>query len=319
MRVSNSEVQVFKRCRREWWLTHFEHLAPVSFKEGRSPLWLGSLVHIGMETFENARMAGKNHLEAGTLALQAVELASKPPLEPAGQPARLTDPKDLKMALTMLEGYFDWLLEEGADSTYETIGVEGRLSMTLPNGVEYIGKYDALIRDLITGFLRVVDTKTVGSLKNPTFKLQTDEQILGYVALMRDRIEKEGLREHLDGAMYNMLRKVLRTSTANPPFYDRHDIHFNKAEIATFLARLVEVTNEMMRLDQRLRECDTIAERAIVAYPTPTDDCSWRCNFFSVCPMFNDGSRVEDALAEQYAEFDPYARYDEDDEEETQT
>lgn len=204
----------------------------------------------------------------------------------------------------MLEGYFDWLLDEGADSTYQTLAVEGKLSMMLPNGVEYIGKYDTLIRDLVTGFLRVVDTKTVQSLKNPTFKLQTDEQILGYVALMRASTE-----EHVDGAMYNMLRKVLRTPTANPPFYDRHDIRFNKAEIETFLARLVEVTNAMVRLDARLRECDTIAERAIVAYPTPTDDCSWRCNFFSVCPMFNDGSRVEDALVEQYVKFDPYDRY----------
>lgn len=310
MRVSNSEVQVFKRCRREWWLTHFEHLTPAAFKEGQSPLWLGTLVHLGMEAFEFARLNDSSHAAASVLAIQAVELAANPPLDTVDIPTRSTDPKDLRLALTMLDGYFDWLLDEGMDSTYVTISVEGRLDMTLPNGVVYVGKYDALIRDLVTGFLRIVDTKTVQSLKSPTFKLQTDEQILGYVALLQAHIERDGSTDHVDGAMYNMLRKVLRTATANPPFYGRHDIHYNRAEIATFLARLVEVTNEMMRLDQRLRECDTIAERAIVAYPTPTDDCSWRCNFFSVCSMFNDGSRVEDALVTQYVKFNPYDRYD---------
>jgi hypothetical protein len=46
-----------------------------------------------------------------------------------------------------------------------------------------------------------------------------------------------------------------------------------------------------------------------VAYPRPSADCTWKCPFFSVCPMFDDGSAVEQAIDELYEVSDPYAYY----------
>jgi hypothetical protein len=47
-----------------------------------------------------------------------------------------------------------------------------------------------------------------------------------------------------------------------------------------------------------------------VAYPSPRDTCSWDCDYFAVCPMFDDGSRAEDMLTGLYHEVDPLARYE---------
>jgi hypothetical protein len=51
----------------------------------------------------------------------------------------------------------------------------------------------------------------------------------------------------------------------------------------------------------------------IVAYPHPTRDCSWKCQFQSICPMFDDGSAVERAIEDQFVVGSPYAYYGESD------
>ena len=57
---------------------------------------------------------------------------------------------------------------------------------------------------------------------------------------------------------------------------------------------------------------DTGAEPSYVAYPRPTRDCKWKCQFFAICPMFDDGSAAEQAISEMYEESDPYAYYNTD-------
>ena len=46
-----------------------------------------------------------------------------------------------------------------------------------------------------------------------------------------------------------------------------------------------------------------------VAYPTPRDTCTWDCDFFLVCPLFDDGSRVEDMIDRYYVKGDPLSYY----------
>jgi hypothetical protein len=51
-----------------------------------------------------------------------------------------------------------------------------------------------------------------------------------------------------------------------------------------------------------------------VAYPRPSGDCSWKCPFFAICPMFDDGSAVESAIEAHYEASDPYDYYKTNDE-----
>ena len=49
----------------------------------------------------------------------------------------------------------------------------------------------------------------------------------------------------------------------------------------------------------------------VYAYPNPTTECRWKCPFFSICPMFDDGSDVESAINDDYQTVNPYAYYGE--------
>jgi hypothetical protein len=52
------------------------------------------------------------------------------------------------------------------------------------------------------------------------------------------------------------------------------------------------------------------ADNRYACPPNPTDFCTWGCQFFKICAMFDDGSHVADALAAEYVRSDPYHYYD---------
>jgi hypothetical protein len=47
-----------------------------------------------------------------------------------------------------------------------------------------------------------------------------------------------------------------------------------------------------------------------VAYPKPSRDCKWKCQFFTICTLIDDGSSSEQAISEMYEVADPYAYYE---------
>ena len=59
------------------------------------------------------------------------------------------------------------------------------------------------------------------------------------------------------------------------------------------------------------RRLDAGESHLSAAYPHPTGDCHWRCEFFSVCSMLDDGSRAEDMLQSLFVVGDPLERYPE--------
>jgi hypothetical protein len=114
--------------------------------------------------------------------------------------------------------------------------------------------------------------------------------------------------QHVDGALYNMLRKVKRGKTAKPPFYMRETIIHNADEVESYRLRLIGLITNVIEFEERIAQLGEIGVR-MFAQPTVTRDCSWDCDFFNVCGMFDDGSRVEDAIRELFEERDPHARY----------
>lgn len=296
--TSNSEVQTFKDCYRKWWLMYILKLE-AKHDDATGPLWIGTMVHKGVEGHDRAIMAG----EADPAAAGMRSLSST--IAAAMAEGRLFDPKEVDLSSIMLEGYFEYVQEENLEAFKEIVAVEVELEKVLEDGTHFLGKLDAVERDKRTGFLNVRDTKTVQSVKTPTWMLQIDEQLLGYNMLARS-----AYGEHVDGGTYSMIRKVKRTATAKPPFFARHDVRYNRLELESFEARLLETLADMRRRESRLVDhTDDLVGAARVAYPHPTRDCSWKCPFVNVCPMFNDGSRVADALAENYQKRDPLERY----------
>lgn len=112
--------------------------------------------------------------------------------------------------------------------------------------------------------------------------------------------------EWVDGGLYNMLRKVKRTARAKPPFFAREEVRHNVHELRSYWKRVYGMVSDIITTKMVL---DTGGDPLVACYPTPRKDCSWDCDFFAVCGMFDDGSDVEPLLADIFTEIDPHQRY----------
>lgn len=322
--VSNSEVQTLKDCPRRWWLAWHRGLKPRRRQviDARST---GQRMHVALAALYTpngsirdatkallyAQRADRRDLDAQLLRetfyeseeiYNAVVEAEK----------SLTSAFDLEHA--MLEGYLEWMQETGVDENLEVVSVEQRVEIELPlelsrtarwriGTVKLIAKLDARVRNTLTGAIKFIDHKTVGTLHDPT--LGINQQMLHYHAV-EELANPDGPRS--EGALYNMLRKVKRTRSAKPPFYARIPIDHNKFELEGYGRQLYGIIDRFEKLEPALERHPDLHQ--MIVPPRPSRDCAWKCDFFKICRMFDDGSRVEAAIEEHYETGDPLAYYD---------
>lgn len=318
--LTNSEVATWQRCRRKWWLTFYRRLiyGQVDYFGARS---IGNRVHRALEIFYRDGTDARAALEA---AIEADWQAIVTQVNEHGVPGhedtllaelagRFQDATQLERA--MVEGYVQWLEETGADANYKVVGAEQVVSGVLrgevagePVEVMVTGKMDARLERLSDGARLFMDHKTVDQFTAARKVLHLDAQILHYHLL--EWLATQG-ESYCQGALYNMLRKVKRTAQAKPPFYERVEVHRNAHEVESYRQRLLGAARDIQRVT---RELDAGAAHLQVVYPNPTKACSWDCDYFLICPLFDDGSRVEDAIASMYREGDPLERYSKDQE-----
>lgn len=296
--VSNSEIQTYKDCKRKWMLGSYLGLK-LKQHTVTGPLALGTRVHAALEAYYTD---GADLLKTHSALLDRdrqellIDMRDVTELENEGELGRI-----------MLEGYIEWLEETGADSEWEVVSAERVVSAPLFDGkVELRGKLDMRVRRLADDVLLFVDHKTAANFADLTRTAYIDEQFLTYHMLEMVSPVEDGSR--CDGGVYNMLKKVKRTGSARPPFYERMEVRHNKQMLHSFWNRLHGEIGDMMRLKAQL---DAGADHRQVAYPRPSRDCTWKCPFFAVCPLIDDGSAAEQMLDELYEVHDPNARYTE--------
>lgn len=317
-RISHSEMKTFLRCRRKWWLSQFRRLTPKG-ADPTGPLKSGSRVHVAMEAFYTPE--GPHPLDA----LKAAQdedwkryvrvLVADGDVPDQGTTEAFN--KDCELERIMVAGYGDWIAETGADAGLEVIATEEIITVKASafnerlveahhgEDFEVVGKLDMRLRREMDGARLFLDHKTAKSTTDAVPTLAMDPQMLHYHWLEAQSTDGAWC----DGALYNVLKKVKRTKTAKPPFYARYEVHHNADEIEAYELRMVHVIAEIFALESRLRTAMGHPMSAQIAYPTPTRDCAWDCPFVSVCPMFDDGSRPEHALADAFREADPLERY----------
>ena len=297
IRLSNSELQVFKDCRRKWWLTYYRRLQP-KYKDMTGALAFGSRIHAALD----------DHYAKGIPLLKA-----HADLVDTDRQTLLADFQDThqleqeaEMGRIMLEGYEQWVTENGIDAELEVISTEEQIVAPLFNGqVELQGKLDMRVRRKADGVRMFRDFKTVGgSLSDFANLAPMNEQVLTYMLL---ESTKKDEAERSEGGIFTLLKKVKRTANARPPFYDQIEVRHNIFTMRSFWNRIHGTISDLMNVRNAL---DTGAEPAYVAYPRPTRDCKWKCQFFAICPMFDDGSAAEQAISDAYEVADPYAYYD---------
>jgi hypothetical protein len=298
IRLSNSEIQTFKDCRRRWWLTYYRRLQP-KYKDSTGALALGTRIHAALdEYYAKGTPLLKAHADIlnaeKELLLQDFRDVSE--LEKEGELGHI-----------MLEGYLQWNEEEGIDADLEMISTEETIVMPMFNGeVELQGKLDMRVRRKADGVRMFRDFKTVGgSLSDFANLAPMNEQILTYMVLEQS---KDGGTERSDGGIFTMLKKVRRSAAARPPFYDQIEVRHNIFTLRSFWDRLHGTVTDLMRVRTAL---DKGEQPSFHAYPSPSRDCKWKCKFYSICTLVDDGSAAEQAITEMFVEADPYAYYGE--------
>lgn len=310
---SNSEIQTFKDCRRKWWLSYYRGLTPKEHKF-LGPLAIGGRIHRALQDWyvpiTQWRLDPRDGIElhiASDLNVIHNTYGNEPPENFMKQFFKEAD-----LERIILDGYMDWLEETGADEPYQIIAPEEYIEM--PWSTErfddriamLIGRLDVRIRHLRSGMTFFMDHKTLASIDTPL--LVSDEQMLMYTLLLKSVVGDTA------GAIYNMLKKVRRSATAKPPFFNRVEVSYNRHQVNTFVRHLGIILEEISSVEEKLSRTKEPwnIEHHDVIYPRPTRDCSWKCDFYKVCSMFDDGSRVEDMISEHYKEIDPLAYYHQD-------
>jgi hypothetical protein len=261
------------------------------------PLALGSRVHKALENHYNDPSKGLLNEWSELVAADRITLE-----------AEWRDTTDFdneaELGRIMLEGYLEWNSEEGIDSELEVVSNEERLTTTLLDGrVELMAKIDQRVRRKVDGVRLFRDWKTTANFSDLTKGAQLNEQFLTYQVI---EATQKNEKERCEGALVTMLKKVKRTATARPPFYDQIEIRHNVFALRNFWTRLHGELSDMVAVRDAL---DSGVDHQLVAYPTPSRDCSWKCDFYAVCPMFDDGSAVEAAIEMGYQKREPYDYY----------
>jgi RecB family exonuclease len=296
IRISNSEIQTFKDCRRRWWLSYYRRLQPKT-QQMTGALALGSRVHEALDMYYSKNIP---LLEAHA---QLVEIDKQKLIESYRDTYDLES--EAELGRIMLDGYLQWVEENGIDAELEMISTEEIIEMPLmDNSVILQGKIDMRVKRRADGVRMFRDFKTVGgSFTDFGSMAHMNEQILTYMMLETAQ-NKEG--ERSEGGIFTMLKKVKRSANAKPPFYEQIEVRHNVFALRSFWQRIHGTLTDMMNARKFL---DEGGDHRFIAYPHPTRDCKWKCSFFTICPMFDDGSAAEAALEDAYEVSNPYAYY----------
>jgi hypothetical protein len=298
IRISNSEIQTFKDCRRRWWFSYYRRLKPKQ-QEFTGALALGSRIHEALDQYYSSDM----ELDLLEIHSKLVEADRKILMDAYRDTSDLES--EAELGHIMLAGYLEWVEEEGIDVELERISNEEIISMPMFDGrVELQGKLDMRVRRKSDGARMFRDFKTVGgSFTEFGSTAHMNEQILTYMVLEAAQ-NKNG--ERSDGGIFTMLKKVKRTANAKPPFYQQIEVRHNIYALRNFWKRLTGAVGDMLNVRDQL---DAGADHQIVAYPKPSRDCKWKCQFFSVCPLMDDGSAAEAAIEDSFVAGNPYDYY----------
>lgn len=290
-RISNSELSTFKTCKRQWYLAYIRKLVPRrEDPTGVAPI--GTRIHAVLAEFYRPKSAVEK------LAFNPIALHNQLVTEDLIRHPEKADKinKEGDLSRIMLEGYFEWVEETGADEGLIVLGSEKKLEHEIVPGIVLQGKLDARVKREQGDAIMVIDHKSQANFEPPF-----TEQMKTYLLLNL----LENPNERVDGAIYNILRRVKRSVTAKPPFYQRVEVRYNIHVMRDFYQRVIAEIEELTRLESAI-----LSGRTELAFPSPSASCSWRCQFYSICPLMDDKTaHAESVIDMVFEEGNPYQRY----------
>lgn len=276
-RYSNSEVSTWRDCRRRWMLQYYVGLRKRE-RDVRYPTEVGNLVHGALEVFYLA--GGIHSSEAASLAdLYLADKRAEDLAECAEEHAD-TIIKAHRTASACVASYLHWLDESGVDLDLRILGSEDKLEAAGPiDNTVVNGRIDLLAEDKRTGDIVVIDFKLVSSISEKIRMLHLDTQSKTYALLAREKFGKP-VR-----VAFRLVKINQRTAKVKGVQEEQYQIVLNDGQIETYREQLGGIFADIIATTERL---DSGEHHQRVAYPSPSDSCSWKCPFFAVCPLLDD-------------------------------
>lgn len=292
---SHSEMDIFKSCRRRWYLQYFRRLRRKSTPRAKARD-TGITVHQSLHEFylfgglTNRDISVPRMFEL-LAHVRDTDLASVSEEERKG----VIETYDV--ARIVIEGYIEWLEDTGADSAYDFQPSGSEVELRAPGpvpGTELMGYLDLAGTHRQSNDLVVMDTKVVASIDDMIRGLALNEQGPTYALLAKanDPDPDRGFR-----VVWNMLRRNKHTARAKPPFYQRYELAVNQAMLDQFYTQLRGQIEDILRTEERLNAGE---DHVRVAYPTPSSDCVWKCPYVGLCSQMNDPHTDSDWTIFQY-------------------
>lgn len=327
---TNSEFAVMRDCARKWYLQHYKQVARINERISETTE-TGNGVHYACQHYYNT--GGKMDIVALVVQYFAEKRASQIALLEHDEDGKVNENASLivtsniealdkaeAFAKIMVEGYVEWLEEEGADSYLTFISAEEEVQVAFPadgfpkDGIEQpilLAKLDARFQDQRTDARVFMDHKTVQNFPDREKWAHLDPQfyyysLIDYLTLLLEFEQDEAQSRWTDGGIINMIRKVKRTGSAKPPFYKRIEVRKSMIELQNFYMRCA---GEITRIQQTELALDAGTDHHYVCPPSPSRDCDWKCQYMQLCAMMDDGSDNEGYMQNVMTERNPLERY----------
>lgn len=286
IRIRQSEITKFLRCKRSWYLGYYLGLEP-DWSERVKPRSydVGNAVHAGLKAYYlgGTVQEGIDQWWAEVSANLA-EHADMKEWEKTLREARAT------------AGYFPtWAASVGDESGEETVLVEEELKAEVLTYRGYRvlvhGTPDRIIRDSVG--LQVLDWKTVSTIDAKP-GLVTNWQLWTYATLVAIVLNEIPYRaRHVD------IKRSMHTARAKGPFVLEHEIPLSRIQLDNHWIHLTQIVKQIV--DTRLALDEGGDENHhFQCVPSPNMNCSWDCSFNEICPMMDDGSDYEHVLSVRY-------------------
>lgn len=309
--VTNGELQTFKDCERRWYLSDYLQLG-FAHEKVTGPAAIGTRYHRALAAWYRPT-PGDPWDEFNR---SVVEDQQK--LEDSQAPSEVIKNFELEVDLVraMIEGYFEWVEQTSADVGMRIVAPEAVHAVNpqfpeLPHA-RLLAKLDTEVENEVDNSRAFIDHKTVQSFQEAIKILHMDEQMLHYNLIRYLKIVEQNLQTEIRtaGAIYNMARKVKRTPQAMPPFYGREQVNHNLEQLRSYWLR---VKGTAVKIGQVRDQLANGADHREVAPPRPERDCSWKCEFFALCPMMDHSPNgAADYMREQLVHVPSLKRYEPD-------
>ncbi len=296
--VRTSELSSFKRCQARWWWGWVQGWDP---NKTNDKLWFGSGIHVGLAKWY------KKHFERGQdprkTWLQFVQDENTYVKDNKGMPDEVEWISARDLGFAMLDHYLE---EYGDDPAWDVIGTETPFQVQIQTPrirggyFIYVGTFDGAYRDEENNnALMLMEHKTSAGAPNFGY-LEIADQPNGYFLVAEPSLRAQGLLgpdEHLDGIMYNYLRKTSpddRPRNAQGQALNK-DGSVSKRQDTQRLWRhpvwrsLGQRKAMKEAIINTVEQMQAIREGKIKIIKNPTMDCAWDCSFFQMCQLHESG------------------------------